>query len=322
MAKTTILNFTTVGDYCKVKPSETNRAAFDEMAKRNMAGEKSERWIGTKTMAEAEKILSTGWAEGVKKAKDAMGKIKIPGEIKCVRRKLKMSETGDEVDYEKMMAGDQRCYKTYSYEPGFTTGEDKSIRICVDTDACGYVSAEEMFWKGATAAVLADELEQQGRNVEIVAYFYSSGHSAINPQDRLFVNCILKKEGEPLDLNRIMALTGHAASLRILGFRTIASLEDEVHYSWGRPVMFVDTKSWPEIPGTEGIPMVHITNIWSKQASMNWLADFCKAQDKDGKDIPYVDEPPPPKNLESEHVLGDVIDEMNANEDGDDEWLT
>src|SRR2546421_29111 len=142
MAKTTVLNFTSVGDYTKVQASDLNKETLRASFARNTRNEKSCRaWFGEPTMADAEKILSIGWPDGVKTMKNILGKVQIPGEIKCIRKRLKYAGEGDEVDYERMMQGEVLCYKTWTYEPGFTVASDKQIRICVDMVASGWQEA-------------------------------------------------------------------------------------------------------------------------------------------------------------------------------------
>ena len=311
--KTTVLNFGTIGEYNALKASPANadilKSSFDENGGKPSS---CKSWFGTSTMAEAEKILNVGWPEGVKQMKDTIGQVQVPGDVKCVRKRMKYATTGEEVDYEKMMSGDPLCYKVYVYDEGYTTPADKHIRIAIDMVASGWTRPDQMFWKGAAAASLADALEASGRSVEIVGYFFSQGFSNVRPHDRIFVNVVLKKEGEPMDLSRIVGLTGHAASLRILGFKAIASDVDRISTSFGSVVRYEDAtsgKMWPDIPGAEGVPTVHVHNIWSKEAAMNFLADRAKAMDAAGKPIEFQAEPAPPK------IDGD----MGYQETGDDD---
>lgn len=293
--KTTVLNFGTIGEYNSLKASPANEELLKNQFAEHADGASCKSWFGTSTMAEAEKILNIGWPDGVKQMKETIGQIKVGGEVKCVRKRMKYATSGEEVDYEKMMEGNPLCYKVWQYDEGYTTPTDKHIRIAIDMVASGWTRPDQMFWKGAAAAALADALEQSGRSVEIVGYFFSQGFSMSRPHDRIFVNVVLKKEGEPLDLSRIVGLTGHAASLRILGFKAIASDPDRICSSFGSVVRYEDVKKWPDIPGAEGVPTVHVHSLWSMEAAMNFLVDRAKAMDSAGKPIEFQDEPAPPK---------------------------
>lgn len=118
-----------------------------------------------------------GWPEGAETIKTTMQAVEPPPAMD-IRRKLVWTGEGDDLSTDRLYAGAfdsawRTTKKRVSYAP-------QKIRIVVDLGsfctACGtvghnarYLNASSLFWRGAAAASLCDNLEAAGYQVEIVA---------------------------------------------------------------------------------------------------------------------------------------------------------
>ena len=188
-------------------------------------------WYGVKGMAEIDAIMSTGWDEGAKKAEglrmDALKDMTLVAKNR--KRQQKWDEEGDEVAYDKMLAGDidtmwRRTVRHVVY------GQPTHLTLAFNFGGNSNRTAEELFWTAAAGAVLTEILENAGYSVD--AYAISNidqhtqhqnnkgKHHGYTRWNRV-VAVHIKKSGEMLDMEAMLTIAGHAASFRTVGFSAL-----------------------------------------------------------------------------------------------------
>ena len=90
------------------------------------------------------------------------------------RRKQIWADDGDELDYDKMLNGEENCFRKATRE--LTHGET-TLTIFVDISCSAAVDTMNVLWCGAAAIALASRMEEMGYRVEI--FVVESGYRFI-----------------------------------------------------------------------------------------------------------------------------------------------
>lgn len=176
-------------------------------------------WIGgLRSKEDAYDLLDNGWKTGVDKlvkVKELIGN-SVPT-LPTKRRVRMVRDQGDELRIDQAMAGD--------WEQAWHASERqlKQGSVLIDLwslygDSAGS-STDQLFWKGATAAIMVDMLEQAGYQVRLHASFLHS-KSRYNPQDLGVNDIIVKDYQDPIAFDQIAAVLCHAGIYRTLGFHS------------------------------------------------------------------------------------------------------
>ena len=177
----------------------------------NGAGKKHER--GTErdmNTAELAEFWATGWPEGVDRLRAAMGEVTVPA-IASIRRRPKWSDAGDELNRERLYAGDiERAWRTTSR---VSVATPVTARILVDVAARWDVGSDELFWRGAAAASLAEALAAGGYSVEILATSATKEISSDNSAS-MFTATTVKSPEAPMNMNSLAAACCTASFFR------------------------------------------------------------------------------------------------------------
>lgn len=180
-------------------------------AHRNGNGVFASDWLGlTPELGKGEvnpvkvgELLTTGWTRGVSEIEKLMQKID-PLPSRSVRRRPRWGDTGHEVDIHRIWAGNlETAWLGMAKRDG--TGPAR-VTIAIDAIASAFVSAEEMFWRGAAAAVACSLLSGAGYAVRVVSAF--TGGSVNASDSDTVCRVIVKDFTEPLNM---AALAGAAA---------------------------------------------------------------------------------------------------------------
>ncbi|MFN6304379.1 MAG: hypothetical protein ACK42H_19505 [Planctomycetota bacterium] len=191
-------------------------------------------WLGVEDVPTLRKTLSEGWPEGVAKLEQiALRELASPASIR--RRRIR-SDQGDEVDMQAVYRGDISRAWTRTRRQS-RTGV-RSITLVIDLCASWQVSADKLFWRGASALRLASELLTAGYNVAIYA---ASGSGKPDEAGKVNVAQFIEIKGEdsPFDIDRLAALTCLPGFFRTHLFMgncfAVDGLKGKVKDSLGKP---------------------------------------------------------------------------------------
>jgi hypothetical protein len=145
------------------------------------------------------------WAEGLQTIEDytkALTEAGVPA-IKSHKRVPKFSfDEGDDVDIEKMMAG-EAFYKQAAREESGTVNE---VTVVTDTTTPQYHDAMDILWRGAAALALTRILEERGYRVEL--WVVNGSYLFSGRQTPVMTACKLKACEDPLDLSTLVNTIG------------------------------------------------------------------------------------------------------------------
>lgn len=137
---------------------------------------------------------------------------KLPNVTRKSRKRNKNQTHGNEIDADKLAQGLSDCWDQIVV----MRIPKKVVRICVNITVHCKQEPEELRWRGATAAALADLLTAGGHSVEIIGVFHVAN---ICPTlDKMAMEIMIKRADQPLDIAAV------ATSLASIGFFRIAVL--------------------------------------------------------------------------------------------------
>lgn len=194
-------------------------------------GDGGAEWYGAPTVTELNRRFRAGWPAGSKRLLELATREINPT---SVRRRRERADQGDEVDMQAIWRGDlSRAWTRTRRRSGSGV---RSLTIVVNLGGNANITASQMFWRGAAALKLTDALTQAGYNVAIV------GAEACKRYDGNIDNVLaqfveIKAEDQPLDLDRLAALTAMPGYFRTVMFAGICYAADlngcEVDYGLG-----------------------------------------------------------------------------------------
>lgn len=193
----------------------------------------SEEWFGAPSFEEMQRRLREGWPDGSERLLQIATRDINPASI---RRRRERADQGSELDIHAVYRGDlSRAWTRTRRRAGSGV---RSVSIIIDLGAhCG-VGASSLFWRGASALKLANALTESGYSVAI--YGAASGKNADTDDKVDTVQMVpIKDEDQPLDLDRLAALTAMPGYFRTSLFAGICKAADlngkYVDYGLGKP---------------------------------------------------------------------------------------
>lgn len=180
---------------------------------------------------DAKAILHKGWPKGVERAAKLAAKLQtaLP-EPESARRKTRWNDDdGGELDREKLYSsGVETAFR------GTTRVRQRAprvIRIVANWSMNAMYSADQIAWNGAAIVALLDLLERADYSTELSLGFPTRHYLHDNHITMPVVR--VKTAGDPLSLNAIAAVAGHAGIFRSFGFAAICSSPRAVNDSLG-----------------------------------------------------------------------------------------
>lgn len=178
--------------------------AFNAQAASHYAAggsQNNDSWLGAPSVAELNRRLSQGWPEGVERLMSLATREVTPTSI---RRRRERADQGAELDIHAVYRGDLSRAWTRSRRKASSGVRNLSLLIdlCANCD----ITADQMFWRGAAALRLTAALMEAGYNVGI----YGASAGTKTDGGDTVDNCqmvSIKDEDQPLDLDRLAALT-------------------------------------------------------------------------------------------------------------------
>lgn len=166
---------------------------------------------GPCTLKDVAETTTTGWQAGADKLVAAQQTLNIP-RLPSIRRHGVWSDRGDELDMGRVYAGRLDTAWRRTQKSKASSGVPR-IRIVADCIAAGSMEAEDMFWRGAAAVILADALTTAGYAVEMLSAFHGSDHK---------VSVTVKPFNGPCAMTDLAATTASPAFFRIIGHAFVA----------------------------------------------------------------------------------------------------
>lgn len=244
-----------------------NKARADKLLNGKEKGGDAQGWYGAPSLSELNRRLKEGWPEGSERLLQLATREINP---QSIRRRRERADQGAELDIHAVYRGDlSRAWMRTRRRQGSGV---RSVSIVVNLgDNCG-ANADEMFWRGAAALKLADALTQSGYSVAILGaegvHRYFGGKQNVLTQ---FVS--IKDEDQPLDVDRLAALTAMPGYFRTAMFAGICYHADQKgeEVDWGLGSNDADAIS----RGMKLLPVPQTAfvqgNINSKQAAEEWI---------------------------------------------------
>jgi len=195
----------------------------------------SRDWLGTNSIHEFHNNMIHGWPEAVKRTEC----LKIAGVpiIRKQKRFKKQSDFGDELDIQKVYGGDlDTAWLTFERKDTEDDGKHV-VTIVVDMSTHGGIPGDKAFWKGATAAILCDQLTARGKSTEIIAINYIS-NVFVRSYDKLCNAVTVKDSMYPTDremLHAILSPGFHRYYFMRAKFWYAEQINDTVELNTGAP---------------------------------------------------------------------------------------
>jgi hypothetical protein len=180
------------------------------------------KWWGVPSVKDIIKMEDKGWPQGLDRIWGMLEQLEAP-QVASVRRKKIRSDFGDHLDMQSVFRGElDRAWEATTRELRYHVGMTTTT-IFVDMCASWRTKAEEMFWRGATAVVLADAFEKSGRTVRIIG-FSSCHHPYQNHREGMTTSILIKDYEDMLNLEKTAMITALAGFWRYWFWRSWASV--------------------------------------------------------------------------------------------------
>lgn len=218
------------------------------------------------TMETISSLLRTGWTDGADKLSTLVDGLSasLPRAV-GIRRQKTRAAFGNELDIHRTNSG--RFDVAWSSSKRALRPSTNIISVVVDLGAGFRVSADELFWRGAAAIVLANVLEPAGYSVELVAAYSTK----IKSGDVVTVSTVVKPRGVRASSATVAASVCLAGFFRTFGFIQVLKGGDDLKTT-------VDKRIGHAQPATDHYPVsdrvmtLHTGNeLFSEHAAREWL---------------------------------------------------
>lgn len=260
-------HFDSVAEFFAPRPMTTkNAATYASSIEHNPADytKKKAEWFG---VADADAVIDAihdGWPEGAKRMRDTIGSVQTTQTAQSIRRVLCRGDHGDEFDIHRAYAGG--LDKAWTRRKRGMRPSSKGVTLVLHVGGAWTVTAEELFWRGAAAACLADLLSEAGYAVTIIV---GAGirKLADGRADTAYQYTVTAKASHmPVDIDTIAAVTALAGTFRVGGFRKIAERPYDIGGHFGTTASL----NLSAIPADS--PILVPANVKGREAAESWLA--------------------------------------------------
>jgi hypothetical protein len=143
----------------------------------------------------------------------------VPAPV-SLRRKVQRADQGDELDIHSVYRGD--LSHAWTRRRRTQTRSRMSVRLVALLGGAHTVKAEELFWRGAAVAKLAELLEESSYRVEIIAATWAIVDAFSTPADTCEVGMafVVKGAGDPLEVDQLAGVVCNAGFFRTHEFRS------------------------------------------------------------------------------------------------------
>ena len=212
--KTLLVEFDSWGDYIDYCNRSLPKNTYAESSR---SGDSS--FTLTANYEEAMQLAVVGWEEKVKEAR-TLSELLINKILDHMATPtIHYDVEGIDFDMARVHNGEPECW--YRFEEHVTENEgDAVVRIVINNMASCGVETETIIKRGAVIAALVETLEYAHRRVEIVSHSPFSENNG-NHEPAAEFKIMVKTASHPLDLARLMFMSGHPSMLRRLLFHCL-----------------------------------------------------------------------------------------------------
>ncbi len=226
----------------------------------------TEQWLGAPSREQFETRLRYGWAEGADRLRQLATKEINPT---SVRRRRIRADQGDEVDMQAVWRGD--LSRAWTRTRRMSRPGTRSVSIVCNL-ACNWrEDAKNLFWRGAAALKLAEELTLAGYSVAI--YGGSAVRECAVDDLNLAQFVEIKAEDAPLDVSALAALVAMPGFKRTRFHANTCAIADEegttVVSHLGYPDHDLVRKAVTMLPMPQSALVQPAVN--SKEAAEKWI---------------------------------------------------
>lgn len=246
----------------------------------SVEGNDREAFFGRKFTGWNDIVTATteGWIEGVNTVNDMIKKIKkhkLPRVKKRQRVKVWDDEDGDEVDNDRLREGRKPFRTTERVQNLSAKGV---VTLVSDMRANWTVSPEDILWRGASACVLMQLLENAGYRVEF--WTASAGACAyVEPRSDSFVAACAKRPEQPMNLPQIVGAVS-AWFYRGVSFYSVNLAQDLQPSDYAGRDRYNGVKSFCHLL-TQDETVLAIENLWDEKSAIDFIGDACEAIDQE-----------------------------------------
>ena len=194
---------------------------------------REESWLGAKNLEQLLHEYENGWEAGVEKIKQIEIEIDVE-QGESVKRRRVRAASGDNLDMFRVYRGDldsawERCERKHKIG-------NRMVNLVVSVSGSAYVKADQLFYAGACAIRIVEELELAGYSVAVygaICVGYPSG--TVTSGTYVYK---VKEHNEAIDLNTLAVDLCRAGCFRYFGFQAVEVICDvfgsKVSSSYGR----------------------------------------------------------------------------------------
>lgn len=207
--------------------------------------------------------LKRGWPNGVQELHDKLGTIKLP-DLTDVRRRGKWRDNGDTLSLDRMMEGNERCWRTTRRGTIF---QPPPLQIIADVSVnCG---SDGRFWRGACAAAFAEAAAIAGYRLCIDAVVNITGLSQSGAG--FLVITRIKHYDQPVNLGACITMLAHPASADLMDFGNCIQIPENM-MGWGRVACIgLDRIKRFNSIDDRAVPLLVPSYIGNKASAMEWI---------------------------------------------------
>jgi hypothetical protein len=232
---------------------------------RNLVNRDPSNWLGAPDVKSVYRILDSGWPEGLRRVREALGKLAVPP-LPSVRRAKARADFGDEVDMQRVWSGDlNRAWATTrrKFDPRRKAAQTVTI-LCRLGGNC-HLRADRLFWQGACAVALIDALKRSNRSVKLVAFMHSRAVDAATQTTEHLLELPILEAGQQADLEKLAAVLCLAGFFRTEGFKSICQTCAHV-----TPFLGYTTEGIPAILKT-GQKVIEVSSVYDEASAKAFL---------------------------------------------------
>jgi hypothetical protein len=226
---------------------------------------------GVEDWPAAKKLLQEGWPEGAEQARKlADGMLPLLPPPESLRRRTRWAEDGGELDRDRLYSsGIETAFRTTKQH---LQRAPRVVRIIGSWSISGSHSAKQIAWNGAAITALVDLLEGADYRVELSLGLPANqyGGSVSLPVIRI------KVPQEPLNINTVAAVAGHAGIFRTYGFAAITSSPYQVSSSFGSPMQLKAAWEQGSNAGVLEIPDAYMEPAYDEDGAYNRVSEVLK----------------------------------------------
>jgi hypothetical protein len=198
-------------------------------------------WFGPVSGAkEAREKIKNGWSEIMPYIQKMMDQINVipevaPHQSLSRRRKLSRDSHGDNLDITRVWLGDLQRAWSRPKKRMLHHVTDKRATIVINVGCNANISFYQTLWRAVAALKICDVLTNSGRSVEIYCGDSTKNLTMFSPSLSLYLQIRVKEFTQPLDMERLAAMST-TAFLRTHLFVGAGARKEQVNHGLGQAI--------------------------------------------------------------------------------------